>query len=204
VRATAKSRVTRIDVKTDKQTAYRRNEPIRVTVRFPDDAPAPPPEQAVKVQVARTPLKLPGRANRIGESETQTVSLSKVDGTRAAYETLLTRTPEGEYTFTLIEGSPIPSVNKPRAEARVLPPPGERDRLEMNRADLMRAASESRGKFYTLADADKVVEDLPEAERVPLNQPCPPLSVWNHALLFLLLALLLGCEWWVRRRERLV
>ena len=74
----------------------------------------------------------------------------------------------------------------------------------MNRGDLMRAAAESRGRFYTLADADKVIDDLPEAERVPLNQPCPPLSVWNHGLLFLLLVLLLGCEWWVRRRERLV
>jgi Mg-chelatase subunit ChlD len=210
VRATAKSRVTRIEVKTDKQTAYRRNEPMRITVRFPDDAA--PPAGAVKVQLSRKPLQLPGRPP-IGEPETQTLTLSEVEQPAEAkgekprsrqYETLLTRTPEGEYTFTLTEGGPPGLTHKPRAEARVLPPPGERDRLEMNRGDLMRAAAESRGKFYTLADADKVIDDLPEAERVPLNQPCPPLSVWNHGLLFLLLVLLLGCEWWVRRRERLV
>ena len=34
IRTTARSRVTRIELKTDTQTAYRRNEPIRITVRF--------------------------------------------------------------------------------------------------------------------------------------------------------------------------
>jgi Mg-chelatase subunit ChlD len=201
VRAAAKSRVTRIELRTDKQTAYRRNEPIRLTVRYPDDAPAPPPEQAVRVRSVRKPLRAGGRP-AVGELESQTLILSKVEGTRATYETLLTRTPEGEYTFTLNDGTA--GANKPRAEARVLAPPGERDRLEMNRTEMVRAATESRGQFYTLADADKVIDDLPEAERVPLNQPCPPLSVWNHGLLFLLLVLLLGCEWWVRRQVRLV
>ena len=40
--------------------------------------------------------------------------------------------------------------------------------------------------------------------RLPLNQPVPPLGVWNHAALFGLLVALLAVEWWVRRRERLV
>ncbi len=204
VRATARSRVTRIEVRTDKQTAYRRGEPIRITVRYPDDAPAPANEQAVKVQVARKPIRLPGRGGVVGDTENQTVTLSKVDGTRATYETLLTRTPDGEYLFTLTEGDIGKSPNKPRAEARVLPPPGERDRLEMNRTELIRAATESRGKFYTLAEADTLVEDLPDAERVPLNQPCPPFSIWNHAVLYGLIASLLGCEWWLRRRGRMV
>lgn len=210
VRATARSRVTRIELKTDKQTAYRRNEPIRITVRFPDDQKPPEANTAVKVQVARKPILLPGRNTPIGDSETRTITLSGVKDPKAGdaptrvYETLLPRTPEGEYVFTLVEGSPTTPANRPRAEARVLPPPGERDRLEMDRAELTRAAAESRGKFYTLAEADKVIDDLPEAERVPLNDPSPLLQVWSHALLYVLIATLLGCEWWVRRRERLV
>ncbi len=210
VRTAARSRVTRIELKTDKQTAYRRNEPIRLTVRFPDDQKPPEANTAVKVQVARKPILLPGRANPIGDSETRTVTLSAVrdpkagDAPTRVFETLLPRTPEGEYIFTLVEGSPTTPANRPRAEARVLPPPGERDRLEMDRGELTRAAAESRGKFYTLADADKVIDDLPEAERVPLNDPTPLLQVWSHLLLYVLIAVLLGCEWWVRRRERLV
>ncbi len=210
VRTTARSKVTRVELKTDKQTAYRRNEPIRLTVRFPDDQKPPEPGTAVKVQVARKPILLPGRPNPIGDTETRSVTLAAVRDPKAAdqptrvYETLLPRTPEGEYTFTLTDGSPTTTTNRPRAEARVVPPPGELDRLEMDKAELTRAAAESRGKFYTLADADKLIDDLPEAERVPLNDPTPLVQVWSHGLTYLLIALLLGCEWWVRRRERLL
>lgn len=211
VRTAARSRVTRIELKTDKQTAYRRNDPIRLTVRFPDDQKPPEVNTAVKVQMTRKPILPPGRTVPVGADEpARTVTLSAVKDPKAGdaptrvYETLLLGALEGEYTFTLVEGSPTGQANRPRAEARVLPPPGERDRLEMDRAELSRAAAESRGKFYTLADADKVIDDLPEVERVPLNDPTPLMQVWNHALLYILIATLLGCEWWVRRRERLV
>jgi hypothetical protein len=201
--AVARNRVIRVELKTDKPTAYRRDEPIRITVRYPDDAPVPDAATAVRVAVTRKPLQRPGQPD-LGEHESQVLQLARVDGQRATFETLLTRTPEGEYTFVMTHGLPPGVVDPPRAEARVLPPPGERDRLEMNRAELVRAAAESRGKFYTLADAEKVFDDLPEPVRIPLNQPCPPLGVWNHAAMFGIVALLLAGEWWLRRRERLV
>src|SRR5438105_10356526 len=53
VRYLARSRVGRAEVRLDKQTPYRRNEPIRVTVRFPDDAPAPAADTPVKVLAER-------------------------------------------------------------------------------------------------------------------------------------------------------
>ncbi|MGL6097939.1 MAG: VWA domain-containing protein, partial [Fimbriiglobus sp.] len=59
IRLLARSRVTRTEVRTDRQTASRRDEPIRLTVRFPDDAPPPPADQPVRVTVDRTPLKNP-------------------------------------------------------------------------------------------------------------------------------------------------
>ncbi len=202
IRVLARSRVTRIELRTDKQTAYRRGEPIRLTVRFPDDAPAPAADSPVKVQVDRSPPRNPDGSPGSGPLESQTVQLAKVEGTRATYQTLLTRTPEGEYKFAMTE--PLLPGIRPRAEARVLPPPGELDRLEMNRADLLRAATESRGRFYTLADADKLIDDLPEAARIPLNQPVAPIPLWNHAGTFGIVVLLLATEWWLRRRERLL
>lgn len=202
VRVLSRNRLARIELRTDKQTAYRRDEPIRLTVRFPDDAPAPAADSPIKVSVERGPLKGPDGAFVAGGTDAQVVQLAKVDGTRATYQTLLTRTPEGEYRFHLADPN-IPGT-KPRTEAKVLPPPGERERLEMNRTDLHRAASESRGKFYTLADADKVIDDLPDAARVPLNQPVPPIPLWNHAISFALILGLLACEWLMRRRERLL
>ena len=204
VRALAKDRVSRAELGTDRQTAYRRGEPIRLTARFPDDAPAP--TGPVRVRVDR-------RARPDAAPESEAIQLAKVEGSRATYQTLLTRTPEGEYRFELTDPPPAPLPGtppgrsppaKPRAEARVLPPPGERDRLDLDRAGLERAASESRGQFYTLADAARVADDLPEGVRVPLDQPTPPYPVWNHALTFALFLSLLGAEWVLRRRERLV
>jgi len=206
VRTVARSKVSRIELKTDRPTTYRRGEPIGLTVRFPDDAPAPGPDAAVKVRVERKPIRLPGQSGRVGETETQTVRLTKVAGTRATFTTVLTRTPEGEYAFQLTEGAPTKQVNDPRAEAKVLPPQGELDRLSMNRADLEETAKKSGGEFFTLATADDLMAKLVVADkdRVQLNQPCPPLSVWNHAALFALWVMLLASEWWLRRRERLV
>jgi hypothetical protein len=197
VRVLARNRISRAELRTDKQTPYRRDEPITVTARFPDDAP-PPPADGVKVIVDR----LPSAAVPTAEPETQRMTLTKVEGTRATFQGMLTRTPEGEYRFRLVE--PEVPGSRPTAKATVLPPPGEMDRLEVNRSDLLRAAAESRGKAYTLADADTLLDELPEGVRVALNQPCPPVPVWNHLATFGLIVTLLGAEWIIRRRERLL
>lgn len=202
VRVLARSRVSRTELRADKQTAYRRGEPIRLTVRFPDDAPPPAADTAVKVTVHRGPLKQADGTVIGGPAESTTVQLAKVEGSRATYQTLITRTPEGDYRFHLT--APESSGSPPRAEARVLPPPGELERLEMNRPDLLRAAAESRGKFYSLADADQLIDALPEVVRVPLNQPVTPVPLWSHAGVFGLIISLLGAEWLLRRRERLL
>jgi hypothetical protein len=201
VRYLARTRLGRVDIRLDKQTPYRRNEPIRVTVRFPDDAPAPAADTPIKVLKERSRLRRGGE--KTSEAlDTETLQLAKVKGSRATYEALVTRTPEGEYKFWL--ASPTVDGGKPTIEGRVLPPPGELDRLRMNQAEMEQAARESRGKFYTLADADGLLDDLPSGTRVTLNQPRPPWPLWNHALIFLLVLGLLTSEWVLRKRRRLL
>ncbi|HTU21940.1 MAG TPA: VWA domain-containing protein, partial [Gemmataceae bacterium] len=145
VRYLARTRLGRVELRLDRQTSYKRGEPIKMTVRFPDDAPPPGPDVEVKVTVER---RNPARP---GDSEVRTIQLPKVEGSRATYETLLTQTPEGEYKIWLASPSATP---KPRAECKVVRPPGEMERLRMNQADMERAADESHGRFFTLADAD--------------------------------------------------
>ena len=53
VRYLARSRLGRVELRLDRQTPYRRGEPIKMTVRFPDDAPPPSPDVEVKVMVER-------------------------------------------------------------------------------------------------------------------------------------------------------
>ncbi len=204
VRYLAVGRLGRVDLRVDRQVPYRRGEPITITVRFPDDAPPPPEGTEVKVLVERRPPRVPGQSDSAKPApvEVQTVQLAKVQGSRATYEASLSRTPEGEYQLTLA----APSVQgpKPSAECRVLAPPGEMDQLRMNQADMERAAAESHGRFYTLANADQLPDDLPSGVRVTLNAPGPPALIWNHTLMFVLALGLLSGEWVLRKRKHLL
>jgi hypothetical protein len=195
VRYLARSWLGRIDLHLDRQAAYRRGEPIRVTVRFPDDAPPPPADTRVEVLVVR-------RSPRGDESEKETLQLAKVEGSRATFEGLLTRTPDGEYQMWL--AAPVVAEPRPHAEARVSPPPGEMEQLRMNQADLERAAEETHGKFYTLADADRLPQDLPAGARITLSTPQPPLLLWNHLAVFALALGLLASEWALRKQRHLL
>jgi hypothetical protein len=195
VRYLARSRLGRIDLRLDRQTAYRRGEPIKVTVRFPDDAPAPPADTKVSVVVER---RAPGRA---ADREQRTVQLANVKGSRATFEALLTQTPEGEYRFRLAQPAATP---RPHAECKVLAPSGELEQLRMNQGELERAAAASDGKFYTLADADRLVDELPAGSRVTVNAPGPPATLWNSAWLFLLALGFLSAEWLFRKQKNLL
>jgi uncharacterized membrane protein len=192
VRYLARVRPSRAEIRLDRQTPYRRGEPIRLTVRFPEDKPPPPADAVVRVILDRTPTS--------GPAERQTLQLAAMPGARGTYETIVTRTPDGSYHFSLagVEG------RAPTADARVLPPPGEMDRLRMNRSDLERAAELSRGKFYTLPDALKLPEELPPLPRVTLHQPRPPYPLWNTPFVVLLGLSLLAGEWLLRKRQQLL
>ncbi|HLN27448.1 MAG TPA: VWA domain-containing protein [Gemmataceae bacterium] len=199
IRYLARSRLGRVELRVDRQTPYRRGEPIKVTVRFPDDAPPPGPDTKVEVIVTRT---LPVRDAAKGEIEKETLSLAKMPGSRATYEGLLTRTPEGEYRFWL--SAPVVAGSNPRAEARVLPPAGEMERLRMNQSDMERAAEETHGRFYTIANAERLLDELPSGTRVAFDTPQPPQLLWNHFAMFALVLTLLGSEWGLRKRKHLL
>jgi len=196
VRYLSRSRLGRIDLRLDRQTNYRRGEPIKVMVRFPDDSPPPPDGTEVKVIVER---RQPGKA---GDAATRTLVLTKVEGSRASFEAVLTQTPEGEYSFWL--STPVVPEPRPRAECKVVAPPGEMYGLRLNQAELTLAAEQSGGRYFSLADADKVVNYLPDGNRVTLSSGGPPWLVWTYPLLFVLAILLFTTEWLWRKRLNLL
>jgi hypothetical protein len=198
MRYLARSRTGKIELRLDKQTPYHRGEPIRVTVRFPDDAPPPPPETEVKVVVERRPPK----ANGPGDVDVQTITLAKVEGSRSNFEAMLTRTPEGDYHFWL--QSPPVQGPRPKADCKVLAPPGEMEVLRMSQAEMEAAARDSGGHFYTLVDADQVLTDLPSGTRVTLNASGPPMHLWNMLWVFGLALAFLTLEWVLRKRKNLL
>ena len=203
VRVLSRSRIRRVELKVTPKSEFRRDEKMTIVVRFPVEAPAPPAGQPVRVTLARGPLSRDGSPGA-GPTEMTTLTLGRVPGPGVQYETVLTRTPEGEYRFTLAEPEPQPGHSAATAVARVLPPLNEMDRVELNIPDLAAAASISNGGFYTLATADKVFDDLKKPERVRLNEPCAPIELWNQPVVYLLIVLLFAAEWLLRKRERLL
>ena len=202
VRVLARSRVRRPELRVLPKTEFRRDEKVTVQVRFPIEAPAPPGVAPVRVSVTRAPLSKPDGTPGPGATETATLVLNRVPGPTGQYETTLARAPEGEYKFEMID--PEVTGSRPSATARVLPPMNERERTEMNRADMMAAAKISGGEFYTLANATDVFNDLKNLQRVPLNQPVPPVPLWNQPAVYALILFLLLGEWLLRKRERLL
>jgi hypothetical protein len=78
------------------------------------------------------------------------------------------------------------------------------DRLLMDRAAMQRAAEISQGRFYTVADAESLLDDLPPGTRVTLNATRPPLLLWNQPLVFIFALGVLGGEWFLRRQMHLL
>jgi hypothetical protein len=232
VRYLARSKLTRTELRLDRQSEYRVGEPIKVTVRFPDASVLTsgkgegPPGSDTKVTV--TVEYRPKGAEGAAETEIQTLQLAKVEGSWATYEASLTKTREGEYRFWLSNpdvSKQQPNGKKPSATALVVRPPGETDRLRFNRNELIQAAAASRSKeelaaavaagrkepgFYTVANADQVLEDLSletvaaTGQVVPYS-PRPPWPVWNHfVLVFLPLLMLLTSVWILRKTGNLL
>jgi hypothetical protein len=196
IRHLARSRLGRVELRLDKQTPYQKGEPIKVTVRFPDDTPPPAKDTEVKVVVER---KLAGKE---GQREIRTIQLARLEGSRTAFEAVVTQTPEGEYNFWL--SLPVVADPKPRAECKVVVPPGEMYGLRMNQADMESAAEESHGRFYDLATADRLWQDLQVGNRVTVSSSGQPMRVWNSPVFFLVALLLLSTEWLLRKQKNLL
>ena len=212
VRYMARSRLGRVRLDLDRQAPYRRGEPIRVTVRFPDDAPPPDdlrkPDGTMRDDATVT-VKMERRGRDGGGVEKRELTLSLLPGSRATFEEVLTQTPEGEYKFWLeIPASwkaKLDAVNYvPRAECRVVGPPGEMYGLRMNAAEMKQVAEDTGGGFYTLADADNLPADLPKGEAGPRSPAGAPLLLWNRLACFLVALLLVSSEWLIRKQKNLL
>ena len=75
----------------------------------------------------------------------------------------------------------------------------------MNEPELVRTvgAAASGGKFYTIDQSDRLLDDLPRPQKVPLDTD-PPIPLWNTWPVLALFLTLIVSEWLLRKRKRLV
>jgi hypothetical protein len=165
---------------------YRQTEPARARVRFFDENAAPVDESGVTIM-----LESPGLSRR-------RILLERSSGARGIFTTTINDLPVGQYRATVVD--PLLTPEPPSTQFRVISSPGELARLEMDRSALVAAAENTGGKYYGLAEAKSLVDDLPPGRPVPLEN-LPPITVWNHWWLLAALLGLLTTEWVLRRRK---
>lgn len=164
---------------------YLRGEPVRLRVRFFDDRQAPVSDDGVAVTLERE-----GDKNR-------TVVLRRSPGSRGIFEGAISRLADGRYHLWL--ASPTLEGDAPSADFQVVAPPGELARIEADLDQLQRASAETKGRFYTMAEAQQLFDQLPEGRQVKTD-PLPPLVLWNTWPLLLVFLVLISGEWLLRKR----
>jgi hypothetical protein len=162
---------------------YRHGETVELRARFLD------PRLVPATNFVTVLLETAGQPRR-------RVRLRRNPGVTGVFEGSIADLAEGRYEVVMAEpqlpGSP------PATRLNVVAPPGELARLDMDSAALAAAAETSRGRFYTMQDADRLLLELPVGRRVPLES-LPSIPLWNR---WWLLAAFLACitsEWILRR-----
>jgi hypothetical protein len=164
---------------------YRRGERVEVRLRFLDQRLAPAGDEVTVL------VDTPGQAR-------QRLALRRDRSVGSVFSGSLSGLADGQYEL-LVADLPLPA-GPPSARFTVVPPAGELARTPMDRVALVAAAEATHGRFYTIADAGALADELPRGRRVPLES-LPPLELWNQ---WWLLAGFLGSitsEWILRKRK---
>ncbi len=164
---------------------YRRGDSVGVRVRFTDDRLAPAADDGVTISIERD-----------GHDKTQ-LKLRRDAVTRGLFEGQIEKPPLGRYRLGLVE----PNIaGQTMAEFNVVAPPGEFQRTQTDVAELRQAAETSAGHFYTFADAERLLADLPVGRSVP-TEPLEPVTLWNKSIVLIVFLSLLVTEWILRKRH---
>lgn len=166
------------------RTRYRSGEPVRLQLRFMEEQAAPEDERGVTVMYERD-----GRTRR-------QIALARAADRRSVFEGELGRLEAGSYHAWVVAGA---TAGGPAVDFEVLAPAGETERMEMDAADLGRAARESRGRFYRWGEAGRLLSDLPAGAPVPI-ETLPPIPLWNRPVVLAFLLVVLITEWLLRKR----
>ncbi len=176
-------RTHRVELSASRQI-YRRGEPVQLRVRFPDRQTGPEADDGVILLIEREELTTRLRLTR------DTVIATEFVGT-------FTPTRDGRYRASL--AAPLLDGDPPAVDFTVVAPPGERERVALDRRELEYAASQTGGRFYTLGLADNLISDLPQGRRVPVES-LAPLPLWNRWWVIATFLALLLAEWLLRKR----
>jgi hypothetical protein len=164
---------------------YQSGMPVQLRVRFFDERLAPAADDGVT-------LVLEG-----SDPKRRQVKLRRSPESPAIFSASVTNLPLGSYRCLI--ASPSLKTSPQPATFKIIAPPGETARREMDAADLKKAAKISRGEFYDINSVDRLVDQLPPGRPVKVAS-LPPIPLWNNWRVLMLYVALLTCEWLLRKR----
>ncbi len=187
IRFLARSKLTegrQMAVLSTDQPDYRPGEPVRLRVQFVDERLAPEADDGVLVVV------------ECQGQQTRRIVLRRTGLGRGTFETVLSNLPPGRYHAWLA----VPAVTgrAPAVDFVMRAPAGEFERVAMDAAAMRDAAESTKGRYYDLSTADRLLSELPPGRQVPI-ETLPAAPLWNRwPVLLAVLALLIG-EWILRK-----
>lgn len=176
-----------VEFSADRQT-YQRGEGIKLRLQVLDERQLPASGSAT-VMLERS------------DEPRRSIELARVAKTTNVFTGELRGLRDGRYHAWLSEPS-FPG-SPPSVDFVIEAPQRELLRRRIDRADLEAATRTTLGRYYALADADRVPADIPAGQPVPLSA-ATVIPLWTRWELLLLFAGLLTTEWLCRRRWRLI
>lgn len=168
---------------------YVTGDAIRLRVLFRDDRLAPEEDNGVTVALE----------SEQGRQVSAVLSRAATD--RGLFETSLSDLAAGKYHARL--AAPLVSQQPLPLQFSVDSLTNERSRLEMDADELKAAAGKSRGRFYTIRNASRLLNALPTGDQVRIESS-PPRPIWNSSWFAALFVVLLVTEWILRKRGGLL
>ena len=175
------------ELTTDRKT-YEKGDTPNFRVRFLDDRKAPAQDDGVSIVVQRR-----------GGGQHQ-VQMNRSNRSRGVFETAVSQLSEGKYHVWMV--TPSLEGDAPSTDFEINSPPGEFARLAINAEEMRQAAELSRGKFYTVANMERVMQDLPVGKSVRLES-FGRHTIWNSWIVASLFLVCLTGEWLLRKRAGL-
>ena len=129
------------------------------------------------------------------------LSLEQVLGQDGLYTVRYIPPRRGEYRVTLVGALRGKSLGEQSGLFEVAESYAEFTNAELNAQLLQTLANTSGGRYYTLEDAPQMVNHIPLVESA--TSRLVEEEVWDMPLIFVIVILLLGLEWFLRKRRGL-
>ncbi|MGN6136150.1 MAG: VWA domain-containing protein [Aureliella sp.] len=166
----------------------RLGQPIQFSVRLSSEAAA-----SLGSQPSRITLQ------RIG-GESKTLTMQRTQSASAQFKATDSSLAAGSYRATI---SQPPDAAASSVTFTVTAPPGEQANLRSDWPALRSLAEQTHGQFLIAADADELLEQLPEGAPVRRGA-LPPVPLWNSSWIAAALVILLALEWILRRSSNML